>query len=97
MSLYRCESCGCVENTATGFFYGREDERWPADIRGKALCSACGPSTAPDGTETGYGKWHGLFPRRSASGMLVDQNGCLWRKESSLPAYVRIVRTVEED
>jgi len=95
MSLYQCEKCGCVENTATGFFYGKDDARWPDDVRGKALCSACAPSNEPDGTATEFGVWHGQFPRRSAIGMLIDQRGFLWGKQSTLPASVTIIGEVE--
>jgi hypothetical protein len=97
MSLYRCESCGCVENTATGFFYGREDAQWPEGYRGRALCSACGPTHACDGTPTEFGTWHGRFARRSAIGMLIDQRGFLWSPGSELPASVHIVGTVGQD
>ncbi|WP_155744983.1 hypothetical protein [Burkholderia vietnamiensis] len=95
MSLYRCESCRCVENTATGFFYGRDDAHWPVEVRGKALCSACGPEMGLDGGKTGFGEWHGRFPRRSAAGMVVDQNGFLWSEGGRLPASVRIVGKIE--
>jgi len=33
--LFKCEDCGCVENTATGAFWGRE----------KKLCSECSTGT----------------------------------------------------
>lgn len=95
MPLFRCEKCGCVENTATGFFYGREDEGWPVDVRGKALCSACAPAVGPHGEPTGFGAWHGMFPQRPAAGMLIDQLGFLWSRESKLPASVRIVGEVK--
>lgn len=35
MGLYRCEECGCVENTALARYHLRGD--------GRALCSACDP------------------------------------------------------
>lgn len=35
MSLFRCEQCGCVENTALCLYWTRGD--------GPALCSACDP------------------------------------------------------
>jgi len=94
MPLYRCEKCGCVENTASGHFYGRDEEGWPIDVRGKALCSACAPATGPDGLPTGFGQWHGMFPRGQENGMLIDQSGFLWSRESKLPASVRIVGEV---
>lgn len=33
------------------------------DLRGKRLCSACGPMKYSDGTPTKDGKWHGEFDR----------------------------------
>lgn len=63
MSLYNCENCGVIENTALGLYWFRHDEEWPDDIRGKALCSECAPATYPDGTPTDWGKWHGKFPK----------------------------------
>jgi hypothetical protein len=35
MSLFVCEECGCIENTATSRFWFRGE--------GKALCSGCDP------------------------------------------------------
>lgn len=49
MSLFVCEDCGVVENTATSRFWFRTKENAL-----KALCSQCDPT---------IGKWHGLFPR----------------------------------
>ncbi|MGF6440403.1 hypothetical protein [Paraburkholderia youngii] len=97
MALYRCEHCGCVENTATGFHCASRADCWPDTIRGKALCSACAPPTYPDGTPTEYGRWHGLFKRRSAIGMLVDDRGYLYAEASTLPPSARIVGKIEAD
>jgi hypothetical protein len=50
MSLFVCDDCGCVENTALagpGGYWGR------TRLDGKARCSACNPKV---------GKWHGHFP-----------------------------------
>lgn len=69
MSLFQCEVCGCVENTAMAFqgikimednfdFSGIEDRK------GKLLCSACAPDKFDDGTSSGLGKWHNAFKRR---------------------------------
>lgn len=78
MSLYQCDNCGCVENTACGFYHMRNMEKLvrPA-YRGKALCSACGPKTFPSGEETGYGKWHGRFTRKFylLGSLYTDQQG----------------------
>lgn len=54
-----CEKCGCIENTASGAYWGRD----------KKICSEC---------ETG--KWHGIFKKKSAVGMFIDQNNHLWSK-----------------
>lgn len=65
MSLFACEECHCLENTALGFYWGRA----PGDSTdGRVLCSACGPAVYLDGTPTRQGgKWHGRFPRRLAT------------------------------
>lgn len=52
MSLFRCEECGVVENTATSHYWFREQQ---ADSR--ALCSQCDPE---------IGRWHGIFERVDA-------------------------------
>lgn len=70
MSLFQCERCGCVENTALSCqgFEGLP-EKWfdwtgIEDRKGKKLCSACGPTRYDDGTPTDYGKWHNVFERK---------------------------------
>lgn len=68
MSLYQCEYCGCMENTALGCFHSRhrvELFKWDGmeDRSGMALCSACGPTRYRSGNKTGFGKWHGEFER----------------------------------
>ncbi len=69
MSLFQCENCGCVENTACSFqgikpmadefdFSGMEERK---DM---LLCSACAPSRfIDDDIENGMGVWHGEFDR----------------------------------
>ena len=69
MSLFQCQVCGCVENTALSFQGFQGVEEWfdwtgIEERRGKLVCSACGPSRSAEGDETGYGKWHGQFERR---------------------------------
>lgn len=54
MGLYRCEECGCVENTALARFHMR---RMLGELKGRALCSECDP---------GVGQWHGRFPKQDA-------------------------------
>jgi len=71
MSLFQCEVCGCVENTAlacqgigdTDFIMRWFDWKGFEDRKGKLLCSACAPTKYSDGVLTGYGKWHNEFTR----------------------------------
>lgn len=70
MAIFRCEKCGCAENTVFGLYwladYFAENADWSEvgeEFRGKRLCSECAPSKLKDGTPTGYGKWHGKFPK----------------------------------
>ena len=60
MPLYRCEKCGCIENTAMGFYWGKY----------KKLCSKC--ST---------GKWHRVFRKKSAKGLLLCNDGFLYHSK----------------
>jgi hypothetical protein len=65
MSLFQCENCGCVENTALA---SMTSHVWPEGYdwtgiekrRGKHLCSACIPALYHDDT---FGKWHDKFQR----------------------------------
>lgn len=69
MSLFQCENCGCAENTALssqGFVYGSEDFfcwKDKENLKGKHLCSACGPTHYKNGEPSEYGKWHNEFER----------------------------------
>ena len=71
MSVFKCEKCGCAENTALGWYWSRRslaDEVDLSDVgeefRGKALCSECAPTRYKDGTPTGFThRWHGKFPK----------------------------------
>lgn len=70
MSLFQCERCGCVENTALaaqGFKMRIMQEcfDWTGieDRQNKLLCSACGPSRYRDGQPSRFGKWHEKFDR----------------------------------
>lgn len=80
MPIFACRECGCIENTALSNYWSATTlESKPA------LCSACDPA---------IGKWHGQFTRRSASGMLVDQNGHLWGCEEGVPSHYKILGSV---
>ena len=71
MSLFQCEVCGCVENTALSsqgigshkFFQDCYDWEGFEDRKGKKLCSACGPAKYDDGKPSDLGKWHNQFDR----------------------------------
>lgn len=39
------------------------DWSYNPDLKGKLLCSACGPTAYQDGTPTKYGAWHRAFAR----------------------------------
>lgn len=67
VSLFQCEHCGCVENTALSLqgFKWVEWFDWTGieDRRGMKLCSACGPPKTLIGNDSGGGTWHGEFER----------------------------------
>ena len=68
MSLFQCENCGCIENTALsmqGFKHLTGAFSWEGieKRKGLKLCSACGPSKHKGGVESGFGKWHDFFNR----------------------------------
>jgi len=65
VSLFVCEECGCVENTALGHWWSRNETVWPEEYR-RALCSEHGPPTYPSGQSTKFGEWHGRFPQEMA-------------------------------
>jgi hypothetical protein len=54
MSLFQCEKCGCVENTALcNWAWNRADAVENSYVIAD-MCSACDPE---------IGKWHNEFPR----------------------------------
>ena len=61
MSLYVCDNCGIVDNTALTNFWKDwlEAKRVGGSGEFRALCSACDPTS-----ET-RGRWHGKFPARN--------------------------------
>jgi hypothetical protein len=52
VSLFVCDNCGCVENTAISLY-------WVRDVGEKALCSECDPKIK---------KWHNFFPKKKWDG-----------------------------
>lgn len=97
MSLFPCRICLCIENTALGEYWSASDPTmWPDGELLVPRCSECGPKKYRDGTPTEFGKWHGQFEKRSAIGMLIDQDGCLWRTDEALPRHYKIVGVVKQ-
>ena len=83
MGLFVCAKCGCVENTALGWWWGRLNIKLvlPPDMKqfesGKGLCSECIPAEAeyPDGSgkgKIGAGKWHNKFPKETYEEFIKD-------------------------
>ncbi len=96
MSLFQCEACGCVENTATSNYWTKDmKDMWTEEYLGKALCSACGPSHFKDGTKADQGVWHGRFPRTFLpKGMFrTAKNGNLEHIETGEQNYKKYVLT----
>ena len=93
MPLFQCTKCGCVENTAASNYV----HQTYADPPEPALCSECDPE---------IGKWHDMFPKQSAVGMLIASDGFLydkafeqsdsfkWRKEHQ---GLEIVKEIEDE
>ena len=43
MSIFRCDKCGCIENTATSMYWIRPVDKETNKFTGPALCSECDP------------------------------------------------------
>lgn len=76
MPVFQCDKCKCVDNTACSNYW---HHRHPmSDDEGKypeptpPLCSQCDPE---------IGKWHGMFKRMSAKGLILCDDGFLYSKE----------------
>jgi len=68
MPLFKCEICGCIENTACGHYWSKDWPQFKGTILEKALCSECTPTTYPNGEiNTRGGKWHGKFEKKQAT------------------------------
>lgn len=80
MSLFRCEECGCFENTALSNWAMRFFGKTPDGVVPPALCSECDP---------GIGKWHGEWPKQSADGMFVGPGNLYHAEEVAEGTYGR--------
>ena len=79
MPLFQCVKCGCIENTAVCNYWINKHKEKPLD------CSECDKS---------IGKWHGMFEKKSAEGMLIAQDGTLHYKDENLSPCYKIVGEV---
>jgi len=81
MPLFRCDTCGTVENTALANYWARRF----AGARGTEppkLCSACDPT---------IGVWHGRFPRQSAEGWFQGCRGIYRTVDEATDAHDQVV------
>lgn len=76
MSVYICDNCDVIENTALGLYHFKDHESVLEEYRGKALCSQCAPNQIfVDGsTYHKYGKWHGRFERKIVTEQYIREN-----------------------
>lgn len=103
MSLFQCDNCGCVENTAlssqgfVGIFEDFFDWTYAPERRGMKLCSACGPTHYSDGQLTKYGKWHNVFSREYLPAGMFETNakGNLSHKENGDDDYRKYIIKVD--
>lgn len=99
MPLYRCTKCGCVENTALGWFHCRNMKQYKDDpVYKDPMCSECTPSKFRDGSEESrYGKWHDSFKKSSAAGWYVDTTGYIWETAAGSHCFGPIIGKYAED
>ncbi len=81
MSVFICDSCSALENSAVGHYHCRnsKDHVMP-EYLGKALCSECATEdvfTFKDRTfqRTTPGKWHNHFPKEIMTEERVKEIG----------------------
>ncbi|MFT5849338.1 MAG: hypothetical protein ACI9H6_000143 [Patiriisocius sp.] len=65
MPLIVCDLCNAIDNTSFAIYWERNEDCFDdPDLKGKALCSACSPSTYSDGEPTRCkGLWSGRFTK----------------------------------
>ena len=85
MSIFRCEKCGAIENTAMSNYW---EQRYPfgGGEQKPKLCCECDPE---------IGKWHGCFPKESAKGLMLGEDGFLYDKEQKVK-HTKIVGEIKE-
>lgn len=98
MPLFRCEKCGCVENTATGWWWSRNMKGTPEKWN-RALCDEHGPKFVNgEFSEEENGVWHNKFDKQSATDWYVDESGYIWKDLKGAPhAYGKHIGKYAED
>lgn len=94
MSLFQCEECGCVDNSATSMFNVRNNKRLtPEEFLGRELCCVCGPQTFASGEPISKinGEWHNLFERTflPKGEWVEDGTGDLTHKDTGETDYLQ--------
>ena len=71
MPLFKCQTCGCVENTALGDYWNAKHSE----------------GRAPRCSECGKGKWHGRFPKEDAdaAGYIEGNDGFIYKPAELAP------------
>lgn len=84
MPLYMCSRCKCVDNTATGDYWGQQFDARQSGAAFVPLCAECRT-----------GQWHGAFAKRPAEGMLAEEGGFLWPADSTYAPHIpRVAKVV---
>lgn len=86
MPIFRCDKCGCVENSATSNYW-EQKHPFGGGYETAKLCSECDPE---------IGQWHGRFPKNSAKGLILADDGFLYDKEE-IPDFKRMGITVVKE
>jgi hypothetical protein len=98
MGLFICAKCNCVENTALGHYWSRNNvslklsDNMKQYEKGAALCSECMPADASfsDGSgkgRIGTGKWHGKFPKQNYDDWKNTDEGKLYVRQGDYLMY----------
>jgi hypothetical protein len=97
MGLFVCAKCNCVENTALGWWWSRNNMRLilSDDMKefekGRGLCSECLPADAKfeDGSLLkAHGKWHGRFPKQHIDDFMKSNEGKYYRRRGDVLDYI---------
>ena len=98
MSLFQCENCGCIENTACCHYHCRSmPNMTPPEYLNKELCCVCGPTHYPSGEPIeGAGVWHNRFPRRflPMGEWVTDPVGNLMHRDTGDSDYSAVVSDI---